>query len=101
MPWPSPTLWSLLSTAASPVSSSIKGMILVIAPRRRCSQFRLQGDRDQSPGDAAPRGQDAGRREIGAPGTAGGNVHGAAEENCLMDPEMETLNHHVMPPFHS
>ena len=34
-------------------------------------------------------------------GTAGGNVHGAAEENCLMDPEMETLNHHVMPPFHS
>ena len=71
------------------------------APRSRRSEPRLQGNRDQSPGDAAPRGQDDGREEIRAPGTAGGNVHRAAEEDRLMGPEMETLNHHGMPPFHS
>ena len=97
---PAPRWWSLLSTTASPVSSSVRAVILVIAPRRRRSQSRLQGNRDQSPGDAAPRSQDAGRGEIRGPGTAGGNVHGAAEENRLMDPEIETLNHHVML-FHS
>ena len=98
---PAPHRWALLSTTASSVSSSIKRVILVIAPRSRRSEPRLQGNRDQSPGDAAPRGQDDGRGEIRAPGTAGGNVHGAAEEDRLMGPEMETLNHHGMPPFHS
>ena len=98
---PAPHWWALLSTTASSVSSSIKRVILVIAPRSRRSEPRLQGNRDQSPGDAAPRGQDDGRGEIRAPGTAGGNVHGVAEEDRLMGPEMETLNHHGMPPFHS